>query len=82
MVRLTNKSPQILKRWMDRHESAQSLYGRAYDEVVINRLLNPVSVQLAKKRCFQEIGCDVCHYYRGHTLRVVGAQELLRMGGP
>ncbi len=56
------------------------MFGPVYGELVIDRLLNPVSVQRAIKRCLREIGHVECNAYTGRGLRVGAAQKLLRMG--
>ena len=71
---------RMMESWLDRRDSAQFLFGPVYGNVVINRLLNSVSVQRAIKRCLQEIGRGKCRGYTAQALRVGAAQELLRMG--
>jgi site-specific recombinase XerD len=80
VVWLTSTSSQVLREWMNLRPSAQFLFGPVYGGVVLDRSLNPVSVQRAIKRCLEEIGCDGCRFYTGHSLRVGAAQELLRIG--
>jgi integrase/recombinase XerD len=80
VVWLTSTSSQVLREWVDLRLGAQFLFGPVYGDVVIDRSLNPVSVQRAIKRCLDEIGHDACDCYTGHALRVGAAQELLRMG--
>ncbi|WP_340242947.1 tyrosine-type recombinase/integrase [Roseobacter sp. HKCCA2468] len=80
VVWLTPTSSQVLREWVNLSSNAQLLFGPIYGGVVIDRWLNPVSVQRAIKRCLEEIGHDQCHCYTGHALRVGAAQELLRMG--
>ena len=80
VVWLTSTSSQVLREWVNLRPSAQFLFGPIYGGVVIDRSLNPVSVQRAIKRCLEEIGHDACHCYTGHALRVGAAQELLRIG--
>ncbi len=65
---------------MDERDGSQFLFGPVYSNVVIDRSLNPISLQRAIKRCLLEIGRGECHCYTGHALRVGAAQELLRMG--
>ena len=79
-VWLTFKSSQVLREWMHERDGAHCLFGPVYGDVVMDRLLNPISVQRAIKRCLTEIGYDECHFYTGHAMRVGAAQELLRMG--
>ncbi|WP_340300672.1 tyrosine-type recombinase/integrase [Roseobacter sp. HKCCD5988] len=76
----TDNSNRVLKDWMELRDSTQYLFGPVYGDLMIDRLLNPVSVQRAIKRCLREIGYDEYHCYTGHALRVGAAQELLRMG--
>ncbi|MBF9028551.1 tyrosine-type recombinase/integrase [Rhodobacterales bacterium FZCC0188] len=80
VVWLTFASSQVLSEWMEARDGGRFLFGSVYGDVVIDRSLNPVSVQRAIKRCLQEIGRDECRCYTGHALRVGAAQELLRMG--
>jgi integrase len=80
VVWLTSTSSQVLREWVNLRPGAQFLFGPVYGGVVIDRLLNPVSVQRAIKRCLEEIGHDECHCYTGHALTVGAAQELLRIG--
>ncbi len=80
VVWLTINSTQVLRQWTDQRDKAQFLFGPVYRNVVIDRLLNPISVQRAIKRCLQEIGHAECYYYTGHALRVGAAQELLKIG--
>ena len=65
---------------MDERDGSQFLFGPVYSDVVIDRSLNPISVQRAIKRCLLEIGHAECHCYTGHALRVGAAQELLKLG--
>jgi integrase/recombinase XerD len=80
VVWLTSTSSQVLREWLNLRASAQCLFGPIYGGAVIDRSLNPVSVQRAIKRCLEGIGHDACHRYTGHALRVGAAQELLRIG--
>ena len=80
VVWVTSKSKQVLREWMDERDGAQFVFGPVYGDVVVDRSLNPISVQRAIKRCLKEIGRDECNGYSGHALRVGAAQELLRMG--
>jgi len=80
VVWLTFTSAQVLSEWMETCGGGRFLFGPVYGGAVIDRSLNPISVQRAIKRFLQEIGRDECHYYTGHALRVGAAQELLRMG--
>ncbi|MBF9020213.1 tyrosine-type recombinase/integrase [Rhodobacterales bacterium HKCCA1058] len=80
VVCLTITSSRVLGEWMAHHDSEQFLFGPVYGDVVIDRSLNPICVQRAIKRYLREIGCDECHSFTGHALRVGAAQELLRMG--
>ena len=80
VVWLTTKSTQVLREWMDEYDCAQFLFRPIYGDVVTDRLLNPIAVQRAIKRCLLEIRRDACNGYSGHALRVGAAQELLRMG--
>lgn len=80
VVWLTSTSAQVLSEWMETCGDTQYLFGPIYGDLVIDQLLNPVSVQRAIKRCLREIGYAECHCFTGHALRVGAAQELLRMG--
>ena len=80
VVWLTATSSQVLSEWINLRDSALCLFGPVYSDVVVDRLLNPISVQRAIKRRLKEIGRDEWHGYTGHALRVGAAQELLRMG--
>lgn len=80
VVWLTDKTSQVLREWANLPPSAQFMFGPVYGGLVINRELNPVSVQRAIKRCLGEIGCEEPSFFTGHALRVGAAQELLRMG--
>ena len=80
VVWLTFTSSQVLMEWMDERDRSQFLFGPVYGDVVTDRLLNPIAVQRAIKRCLHEIGRDACNGYTGHALRVGAAQELLQMG--
>ena len=80
VVWLTFKSWQVLREWMDKRDGSQFLFVPVYGDVVIDRSLNPISVQRAIKRCLREIGHDEYHCYTGHALRVGAAQELLKLG--
>ncbi len=80
VVWLTTTSSQVLREWMGESNSSQILFGPVYGDEVIDRSLNPISVQRAIKRCLDEIGHHECQHYTGHALRVGAAQELLRMG--
>ena len=50
VVWLTFTSSQVLREWLNLCPSAQFLFGPVYGDVVIDRLLNPVSVPRAIKR--------------------------------
>ena len=80
VVWLTHMSAQVLSEWMERCGGGRSLFGPVYGDAVIDRSLNPVSVQRAIKRCLEEMGHHKCHCYTGHALRVGAAQELLKLG--
>ena len=80
VVWLTFESSQVLREWMDERDGSQFLFGPVYGDMVIDRSLNPISVQRAIKRSLREIGYAECHCFTGHALRVGAAQELLRMG--
>ena len=80
VVWLTATSTLVLREWMNQGDCEQFLFGPVYGDVVTDRLLNPIAVQRAIKRCLQKIGHDACNGYSGHALRVGAAQELLRMG--
>ena len=80
VVWLTFKSSQVLRAWMEVRDGSQFLFGPVYGDEVIDRLLNPISVQRAIKSCLDEIGHHECQCYTGHALRVGAAQELLRRG--
>jgi integrase len=80
VVWLTASSTRVLREWLDYRDSAQFLFSPVYGDVVIDRSLNPVSVQRAIKHFLKENGRDECNGYSGHALRVGAAQELLRMG--
>ncbi len=80
VVWVTSTSTQVLREWMDERDGSQFLFGPVYGGAVIDRSLNPVSVQRAIKLCLKEIGHDECHCYTGHALRVGAAQELLKLG--
>lgn len=80
VVWLAAASVEVLGDWLSKRCVEDFLFGPVYGELVIDRQLNPVSVQRAIKRCLQEIGHDECHSFTGHALRVGAAQELLKMG--
>jgi integrase len=80
VVWLTSMSAQVLSEWMKTCGGGRFLFGPVYGGAVIDRSLNPVSVQRAIKRCLEEIGHAECHCYTGHALRVGAAQELLKLG--
>lgn len=80
VVWLTLKSSQVLREWMDERDGSQFLFGPVYGDVVIDRSLNPISVQRAIKHCLQEIRRCEYRCYTGHALRVGAAQELLKLG--
>ena len=80
VVWLTPTSMQVLREWMDQHDGAEFLFGPVCGDVVIDRSLNPVTLQRVIKRCLQEIGRCECRCYTGHALRVGAAQELLKLG--
>ena len=80
VVWLTSTSAQVLSEWMETCGVGCFLFGPVWGGAVIDRSLNPVSVQRAIKRCLEEIGCDECRGYTGHALRVGAAQELLKLG--
>ena len=77
---LTSMSAQVLSEWMETRGGGRFLFGPVYVGAMIDRSLNPVSVQRTIKRCFEEMGCHECHCYTGHALRVRAAQELLKLG--
>ena len=80
VVWLTPTSAQVLSEWMETCGGGRFLFGPVYGGAVIDRSLNPVSVQRAIKRCLQEIGRCEYRCYTGHALRVGAAQELLKLG--
>lgn len=80
VVWLTSASAQVLSEWMETRGGGRFLFGPVYGGAVIDRSLNPVSVQRAIKRCLKEMGHHECHCYTGHALRVGAAQELLKLG--
>jgi integrase len=75
VVWLGSRSSLVLRELVELRDNALFLFGPVYGGAVINRSLNPVSVQRAIKRCLKEIGRDECHHYTGHALRVGAAQE-------
>ena len=80
VVWLAAASVEVLRDWLSKRYVEDFLFGPVYGDLVIDRKLNPVSVQRAIKRCLKEIGYDECHLFTGHALRVGAAQELLKMG--
>ena len=56
------------------------LFGAVYGECVLDRMLNPVTVQRSVHRAISEIGLYKTRRYTGHALRVGAAQELLKLG--
>lgn len=80
VVWLTSTSAKVLSEWIETRGGGRFLFGAVYGGAVIDRSLNPVSVQRAIEFCLKEIGHEECHCYTGHALRVGAAQELLKLG--
>ena len=77
---LTEATSMLALRWLEECRSNEFLFCPVYRERVIDRALDPVTVQRSLRRAISEIGlCETCKY-TGHALRVGAAQELLKLG--
>ena len=77
---LTETTSELVLRWLEKTANNEFLFGPVYLEHVINRILDPVTVQRSVRRATFEICPNEAYKYTGHALRVGAAQELLKMG--
>ena len=77
---LTEVTSNLVLRWLEKSANNEFIFGPVYRERVIDRALDPVTVQRSLRRRMSEIGLNETHKYTGHALRVGAAQELLKMG--
>ncbi len=77
---LTGATSELVLRWLHNRPNGEFLFGPVYQERVIDRALDPVTVQRSVRRAMSEIGLDETRKYTGHALRVGAAQELLKLG--
>ena len=77
---LTETTSELVLRWLEKTANNEFLFGPVYREHVIDRILDPVTVQRSVRRAMSEIGLDETRKYTGHALRVGAAQELLKLG--
>ena len=77
---LTETTSELVLRWLEKIANNEFLFSPVYRERVIDRALDPVTVQRCVRRAMSEIGLNETHRYTGHALRVGAAQELLKMG--
>ncbi len=77
---LTETTSELVLRWLEKTANNEFLFGPVYREHVIDRILDPVTVQRSVRRAISEIGLNEARKYTGHALRVGAAQELLKMG--
>ena len=77
---LTETTSELVLRWLEKTANNEFLFGPVYRERVIDRALDPVTVQRSLRRTMSEIGLNETHKYTGHALRVGAAQELLKLG--
>jgi len=77
---LTETTSELVLRWLEKTANHEFLFSPVYRERVIDRALDPVTVQRSVRRAMSEIGLNETHKYTGHALRVGAAQELLKIG--
>lgn len=77
---LTEATSSLVLRWLEKSVNNEFLFGPVYRERVIDRALDPVTVQRSLRRSVSEIGLRETRNYTGHALRVGAAQELLKLG--
>lgn len=77
---LTETTSELVLRWLEKTANHEFLFSPVYRERVIDRALDPVTVQRSVRRTMSEIGLNETHKYTGHALRVGAAQELLKLG--
>ena len=77
---LTETTSELVLRWLEKTANHEFLFSPVYRERVIDRALDPVTVQRSVRRVMSEIGLNEACKYTGHALRVGAAQELLRLG--
>ena len=77
---LTETTSELVLRWLEKTANNEFLFGPVYREHVIDRILDPVTVQRSVRRAMSEIGLNEARKYTGHALRVGAAQELLKIG--
>lgn len=77
---LTDATSMLVLGWLEECRSNEFLFGPVYRGRVIDRALDPVTVQRSMRRAISEIGLCETHNYTGHALRVGAAQELLKLG--
>jgi len=77
---LTEATSELVLRWLEQSANNEFLFAPVYRERVIDRTLDPVTVQRSLRRAMSEIGLSETRNYTGHALRVGAAQELLKLG--
>lgn len=77
---LTEATSRLVIRWLEECANSEFLFGPVCRERVIDRALDPVTVQRSARRSMSEIGLIETRNYTGHALRVYVAQELLKLG--
>ena len=77
---LTETTSELVLRWLEKIANNEFLFSPVYRESVIDRALDPVTVQRSVRRAMSEIGLNEARKYTGHALRVGAAQELLILG--
>jgi len=77
---LMEATSELVLRWLEQSANNEFLFGPVYRERVIDRTLDPVTVQRSLRRAMSEIGLSEACNYTGHALRVGAAQELLKLG--
>ncbi|MBF9024388.1 tyrosine-type recombinase/integrase [Rhodobacterales bacterium HKCCD6035] len=77
---LTGATCELVLRWLEKTANHEFLFSPVYRAHVIDRALDPVTVQRSVRRAISEIGLNEARKYTGHALRVGAAQELLKLG--
>lgn len=77
---LTDATSSLVLRWLKKSTNNEFLFGPVYRGLVIDRALDPVTVQRSLRRAASEIGLSEACNYTGHALRVGAAQELRKLG--
>ncbi|WP_445322688.1 tyrosine-type recombinase/integrase [Roseobacter sp. HKCC-CH-9351] len=77
---LTELTSRLVLRWLEKSINNEFLFGPVFRERVIDRALDPVTVQRSLRRAISEIGLSETCKYTWHALRVGAAQELLKLG--